>query len=84
MRSLLLVRPVLLPSLAVTRALADVPNPQHPAGIEKAVPSGVISGGWGYVYAAYAVALAGLVLYAVSLWVRRPGAQPPPPRGDTP
>ena len=41
---------------------------------------GVVSGGWGYVYASYAVALGGLVLYALSLWTRRPSAQLP--QGD--
>lgn len=56
---------------------AAAPAPQHPQGIEKAGPSGVIEGGWGYVYASYAVALVGLALYALSLWTRRPGAQPP-------
>ncbi|MCC6335153.1 MAG: hypothetical protein IT380_14335 [Myxococcales bacterium] len=84
MKPFLLSRPVLLLSLWAARALAEeAPAPVHPAGIEKAVPSGVIEGGWGYVYAAYTVALAGLVFYALSLWTRRPGAQPPPP-GDTP
>ena len=34
---------------------------------------GKIIGGWEYVWAAYAVTWAILVLYAVSLWVRRPG-----------
>lgn len=58
------------------------PAPQHPQGIEKAGPSGVIEGGWGYVYASYAVALVGLALYALSLFTRRPGAQPP--SGDVP
>lgn len=61
---------------------APAPAPQHPQGIEKAVPSGVIEGGWGYVYASYAVALLGLAFYALSLWTRRPGAQPP--SGDVP
>jgi hypothetical protein len=50
---------------------------QHPQGIEQASPSGVIQGGWGYVYASYAVAVASLALYALSLWTRRMGAQPP-------
>lgn len=66
-------------ALASGRVLAEdvAPAPQHPQGIEKAMPSGVIEGGWSYVYAAYAVALLGLGLYALSLWTRRPGAQPP-------
>ena len=29
-------------------------------------------GGWEFVHAAYGVAWAGLALYALSLWVRRP------------
>jgi len=32
--------------------------------------SGVVTGGWGFVVAAYAVTAAGLILYAVSLYVR--------------
>ena len=40
---------------------------------------GRIVGGWDFVYAAYGVAWAGLALYALSLWVRRPrGAAPSP------
>jgi hypothetical protein len=35
---------------------------------------GRIVGGWDSVGAAYGVAWAGLVLYALSLWVRRPRA----------
>ena len=35
---------------------------------------GRIVGGWDYVTAAYGVAWTGLVLYALSLWVRRPRA----------
>jgi hypothetical protein len=59
-------------------ALADIPpDPQpemkHPEGIEK-VPTGVIQGGWGYVYACYAVALGGTIFYAASLFLRRPRA----------
>ncbi|MFT3709309.1 MAG: hypothetical protein QM817_16845 [Archangium sp.] len=69
--------------------IAPVPQPQpaaptpppvemkHPEGIEK-VPTGVIQGGWGYVYACYAVAFSGTILYALSLFLRRPraGQQP--------
>ncbi len=36
------------------------------------VGSGRIQGGWGYVWACYGITVATLVLYAVSLWVRRP------------
>lgn len=64
-----------------TVALADIappqpapPAPQHPQGIEKAVPVGVIEGGWGYVYACWGLALGGAALYALSLYLRRPGA----------
>lgn len=64
------------PDTAAAPQAAPAPA-QHPQGIEKAGPSGVIEGGWGYVYASYAVALVGLALYALSLWTRRPGAQPP-------
>ena len=49
------------------------PDMLHPEGIEK-VPMGVIQGGWGYVYAAYGVGLAGVLLYALSLFIRRPQA----------
>lgn len=37
---------------------------------------GRIVGGWDFVGAAYGVAWTGLVLYALSLWVRRPRAAP--------
>jgi hypothetical protein len=40
------------------------------------VGSGRLVGGWGYVWACYAVTIATLALYALSLWVRRPGASP--------
>lgn len=55
---------------------APAPAPMHPAGIEKAGPSGVIEGGWGYVFAAYGLSFGGLALYALSLALRRqkPGA----------
>jgi hypothetical protein len=39
---------------------------------------GRIVGGWDFVGAAYGVAWAGLALYALSLWVRRPRAAPAP------
>jgi len=35
---------------------------------------GQIIGGWEYVWAAYGVTWTGIVLYALSLWVRRPKA----------
>lgn len=55
---------------------APTPAPMHPAGIEKAGPSGIIEGGWGYVFAAYGLSFGGLALYALSLALRRqkPGA----------
>ncbi|QSQ26983.1 hypothetical protein JY651_19605 [Pyxidicoccus parkwayensis] len=40
------------------------------------VGSGRIQGGWGYVWACYGITLGLLALYALSLWVRRPGASP--------
>lgn len=43
-----------------------------PAG--RAVGSGRIVGGWEYIWAAYAITWAALGLYALSLWLRRPGA----------
>lgn len=54
--------------------------PQHPVGIEKAMASGVIQGGWEYVYAAYGVGVFGVLAFAASLFVRRPKSQP----GSTP
>lgn len=67
--------------------IAPMPPPEpapapavHPQGIEKAVPTGVIQGGWGYVYACYALAIGGTILYAVSLFTRRPrGTEGTPP-----
>lgn len=50
---------------------APAPTPMHPVGIEKAMPSGVIEGGWSYVFAAYGLAYVGLVVYALSLVLRR-------------
>ncbi len=38
------------------------------------VGSGRIEGGWGYVWVAYAITWSALALYALSLWLRRPGA----------
>ena len=36
-----------------------------------AVGTGRIQGGWEYIYAGYAIAWAGMILYALSLWRRR-------------
>ncbi|MBL8934553.1 MAG: hypothetical protein JNM69_12795 [Archangium sp.] len=59
----------------VEPAPAPAPAPQHPMGIEKAVGSGVIQGGWEYVYACYALAVIGVLGYGASLFVRRPKEQ---------
>ncbi len=56
----------------VEPAPVPAPAPQHPMGIEKAVGSGVIQGGWEYVYACYALAVIGVLGYGASLFVRRP------------
>ncbi|HEX5753964.1 MAG TPA: hypothetical protein VFZ09_47710 [Archangium sp.] len=37
------------------------------------VGSGRIQGGWEYIWAAYLIAWVSLSLYALSLWLRRPG-----------
>ncbi|HEX8537636.1 hypothetical protein [Cystobacter fuscus] len=34
---------------------------------------GRIQGGWGYIWSSYAIAWGSLALYALSLWLRRPG-----------
>ena len=39
-----------------------------------AYPNGKIQGGWEYVWSAYAVVWTLLILYAASLWFRRPKA----------
>lgn len=41
---------------------------------------GRIVGGWNYVAAAYGIAWGGLILYALSLWIRRPRGEVKPPR----
>ncbi|MGZ3458324.1 MAG: hypothetical protein ACXU86_07430 [Archangium sp.] len=35
--------------------------------------AGHIQGGWGYILTAYGIAWTSLSLYALSLWLRRPG-----------
>jgi hypothetical protein len=37
------------------------------------VGMGRIQGGWEYIWAAYGIAWTSLSLYALSLWLRRPG-----------
>lgn len=54
-----------------TEVAAPTPAAQHPEGIEK-VQMGVIQGGWGYIYACYALAIGGCFLYGLSLYTRRP------------
>ncbi|MBL8911289.1 MAG: hypothetical protein JNM17_11410 [Archangium sp.] len=54
---------------------APAPAAVHPEGIEN-VPTGVIQGGWGYVYACYIVAIGGTIFYALSLFARRPRGSP--------
>ncbi len=39
------------------------------------VGAGRIIGGWEYVYAAYGITYAAIVVYAISLWLRRRSAQ---------
>jgi hypothetical protein len=44
------------------------------ADVAARVGSGVIEGGWDYVYAAYAITWAVIIAYGLSLWIRRPSA----------
>jgi hypothetical protein len=46
------------------------------SSVVAAVGEGRIQGGWEYVKAAYGICWTGLLLYAVSLWVRRPREEP--------
>ena len=43
-----------------------------PVVLAQTVGSGRVIGGWEFVTAAYVLTLLGIVMYAVSLWVRRP------------
>jgi cyanate permease len=45
----------------------------HMSPLLAQVGSGRIQGGWEYIWAAYLIAWACLSLYALSLWLRRPG-----------
>lgn len=47
-------------------------------GAERAQQAGAgrIQGGWGYVWASYAITWGSLALYSLSLWWRRPKALP--------
>jgi hypothetical protein len=46
------------------------------------VGSGRVTGGWGYVWVSYGIAWGSFVLYALSLWVRRPRTSPTGPRSE--
>ena len=43
-----------------------------PLVLAQAVGSGHLNGGWEYVEAAYVLSLLGIIVYAGSLWARRP------------
>jgi hypothetical protein len=49
---------------------AAVSATQKPGGMPMSVGSGVITGGWGYVWTAYGIFWVGLALYALSLIIR--------------
>ncbi|MBK7860220.1 MAG: hypothetical protein IPJ65_16720 [Archangiaceae bacterium] len=56
----------MIPLLVLAQAAADAqPSPGQ-------VGSGRVIGGWEFVTAAYVLTFLGIVLYAASLWVRRP------------
>lgn len=68
---------------AVAPEVVPAPRPlaaEHPGGNDQApaAPTGVIEGGWAYVYAAYGASLIGLIAYAASLFLRRSSDVPPP------
>lgn len=48
------------------------------------VGSGQIQGGWQYVWTSYGITWASLALYALSLWLRRPGARDDDQGGQAP
>ena len=79
MRFLALIVALSLPALGnmPPEKQPEAAAPMHPQGIEK-VPTGVIEGGWAYVYAAYGAGLLGLLAYAASLFLRRSTQLPPP------
>lgn len=52
-----------------------MPAPSSSAG--QMVGRGRLVGGWEYVWASYIVTWTGIVLYALSLWVRRPKGEAP-------
>lgn len=73
MKKLALMVVLALPAFADEAPPPAAPAMQHPEGIEN-VGMGVIEGGWGYVYAAYGIGVAGVAFYAASLFLRRKGA----------
>ena len=60
-------------SLPVQLLLAQT-TAEHVQAMSEQVGAGRIVGGWGYVWACYAIAWAGMVLYAASLWMRGRGS----------
>lgn len=55
-------------NLLLTLALLQAPHAEMDVG------AGRIVGGWEYIWAGYALSFVSLVLYALSLWARRPRA----------
>lgn len=56
------------------------PAVEHPGGNANAPgmqDMGRIEGGWGYVYAAWGAGVFGVLLYGLSLFLRRPESLPP-------
>jgi hypothetical protein len=66
------------PAGAVVDTPAPAPAAKHPTGIQSAT-TGIIplDDNWGFVKLAYGVSGAGLLGYALSLWVRRPRTKVP-------
>jgi hypothetical protein len=56
----------MFPGVMIPGVLAQASDAASRVGV------GRIVGGWDFVYSSYGVAWAGLALYALSLWVRRP------------
>lgn len=76
------VIPVTTPAQAPGPTPAVAPAPQHPVGIEKAIPQGVIADGKEYVYGAYLLTFGSFLLYAWSLYSRRPTHGLPPEKSS--
>ncbi|MBX7100326.1 MAG: hypothetical protein K1X89_21595 [Myxococcaceae bacterium] len=60
---------------AAQDAAQALPPPSSTPG--QMVGRGRLVGGWEYVWASYIVTWTGIVLYALSLWVRRPKGEAP-------